>query len=116
MRILFFVFAVLAGFSGAAYARDAAFLDPGNGGVSEEAVKVDPKADIDVGETPVNVAKRASIFFVNQTNLYVVDPSGVPVFSQQPTPDNALGLNPQIGPKTYSEQGVTGRRATGFGF
>ena len=51
-----------------AQARDAAFLDP-NGGGNEEAVKVDPKPDIDVGETVLGVAKRTSIFFVNQTNL-----------------------------------------------
>ncbi len=54
----------------------------------------------------INAGASDDAGFVNQTNLYVVDPSGVPVFSQQPTPDNALGLNPQIGPKTYSEQGV----------
>jgi len=56
-----------------AYARDAAFMDPGGsaGGMGEEAVKVDPKADIDIGETVLNVAKRTSIFFVNQTNVPV---------------------------------------------
>ena len=60
--------------TGAALARDAAFLNPGGslvGGISEEAIKVDPKAEIEVGETTINVAKRSSIFFVNQTNQAV---------------------------------------------
>lgn len=58
--------------STAAHARDAAFLDPGgSNAMGEEAVKVDPKAEIDVGETTLNVAKRTAIFFVNQTNLPV---------------------------------------------
>ena len=48
-----------------AVARDAAFLEPGTGGASasDEAVKVDPKAEIDIGDTTLNVAKRTSIFF-----------------------------------------------------
>ena len=53
-------------------ARDAAFLAPGSSGgsaISDEAVRVDPKAEVDVGETAVNVAKHTSIFFVNQTNM-----------------------------------------------
>jgi len=73
-------FLILAGLvwtclSGAAFARDAAFLNPGAaGGMSgagEEAIKVDPKAEIDVGETALNIAKRATIFFVNQTSMPV---------------------------------------------
>jgi hypothetical protein len=57
-----------------ALARDAAFLNPGvssGSGVGEEAVKIDPKADIDIGETAMNVAKRATVFFVNQTSVPV---------------------------------------------
>lgn len=55
-----------------AQARDAAFVQPGGGsGASDEAVKVDPKPDIDIGETAVGVAKRTSIFFDNQSNLPV---------------------------------------------
>jgi hypothetical protein len=55
-----------------AQAREAAFLDPGaGGGSSDEAIKVDPKPEIDIGETSLNVAKRTSVFFVNQTNLPV---------------------------------------------
>ncbi len=58
--------------TGAASARDAAFLDPGStSGSGSEAVKVDPKAEVDVGDTVLGVAKRTSIFFVNQTNLPV---------------------------------------------
>jgi hypothetical protein len=53
-------------------ARDAAFMDPGGmatGPVSDEAVKVEPKGDIDTGESVMNVAKRTTVFFVNQTTL-----------------------------------------------
>ena len=74
-RAQFLVSLLLAGLllAAPAFARDAAFLDPNAGGASvgDEAVKVDPKADIDVGDTALNVAKRTSIFFVNQTNLPV---------------------------------------------
>jgi iron complex outermembrane receptor protein len=44
--------------------------------------------------------------FVNQTNLYVLDSSGVPEFSTPPAANNPVGLNPQIAPKTYSQDGV----------
>jgi outer membrane receptor protein involved in Fe transport len=44
--------------------------------------------------------------FINQTNLYVLDSSGVPELSQPTTPANPVGLNPQIAPKTYSQDGV----------
>ncbi|MDD4617318.1 MAG: hypothetical protein PHW76_09495 [Alphaproteobacteria bacterium] len=56
--------------SDASYAREAAFLSPNMAGFGAggEAVKVEPKADIDVGETLLNVAKRATVFFVNQTS------------------------------------------------
>ncbi|MDR3448559.1 MAG: choice-of-anchor D domain-containing protein, partial [Alphaproteobacteria bacterium] len=57
--------------AGNAEARDAAFIDPGSMGNGEEAIKVDPKPDIDMGETALNVAKRTSVFFVNQTNVPV---------------------------------------------
>ena len=52
-------------------ARDAAFLNPSGmgSGSNQEAIKVDPKPDLDVGETFVNVAKRATLFYVNQTNM-----------------------------------------------
>ena len=44
--------------------------------------------------------------FINQTNLYVLGPGGVPELSQPTTPGNPVGLNPQIAPKTYSQDGV----------
>lgn len=51
-------------------ARDAAFLEPSasGAGANDEAVKVEPKGDIDTGESILNVARRTTIFFVNQTN------------------------------------------------
>lgn len=58
----------------AAQGRDAAFLDPGastiNGG-NDNAIRVEPKSDIDIGETVPNVARRSTIFLVNQTNVPV---------------------------------------------
>ncbi len=74
LRVLSLAALVTLGPAGAVLARDAAFLNPGSsssGGISEEAIRVDPKAEIDVGETTVNVAKRISVFFVNQTNTAV---------------------------------------------
>ena len=53
-----------------ALARDAAFLSPsstGGGMDVGDAIKVEPKSDIDVGESPLNVARRTTLFFVNQT-------------------------------------------------
>ena len=73
-RFLIVAVLVWACLSGVAFARDAAFLNPGatgSSGAGEEAIKVDPKAEIDVGETALNIAKRATIFFVNQTNMPV---------------------------------------------
>ena len=69
LRFLSFVF----GFSlllviSPAQARDAAFLDPGTGGASsDDAIRVEPKNDIDIGESILNVARRVDLFFVNQS-------------------------------------------------
>jgi len=55
-------------------ARDAAFADSGmtaGSAVTGDAVTVEPKSDIDTGESVVNVAKRTTIFFVNKTNIPV---------------------------------------------
>lgn len=61
--------------SSANAARDAAFLDPGAAvsptARSSEAIVVEPKSDSDVGDTPPNLGRRATFFFVNQTNLPV---------------------------------------------
>jgi iron complex outermembrane recepter protein len=54
----------------------------------------------------INAGASDEAGFVNQTNLFVLDPSGVPELSQPTTPDNPVGLSPQIAPKTYSKQGV----------
>jgi outer membrane receptor protein involved in Fe transport len=54
----------------------------------------------------INAGASDDAGFINQTNLYVLDSSGVPVLSQPTTPSNPVGLNPQIAPKTYSQNGV----------
>jgi hypothetical protein len=74
---LFSVFCLLSSVicllsSGPAAARDAAFMDPGmaaGGNTSTEAVTVEPKSDIDTGESEINIARRVTLFFVNQTNM-----------------------------------------------
>jgi hypothetical protein len=54
-------------------ARDAAFLDPGNGSGAnaDDAVKVEPKSEIDIGESVLNVPRRTTLFFVNETNAAI---------------------------------------------
>ena len=54
-------------------ARDAAFMEPigGAGGAGDEAVKAEPKSEIDIGETNVNIARKATLFFVNESNVTV---------------------------------------------
>lgn len=54
----------------------------------------------------INAGASDDAGFINQTNLYVRDASGVPVLSQPTTPSNPVGLNPQIAPRTYSQDGV----------
>jgi len=53
-----------------AQARDAAFIAPGVkfGSGSNEVITVEPKNEISVGDTPINLGRRATFFFVNQTN------------------------------------------------
>ncbi|MDR3424740.1 MAG: choice-of-anchor D domain-containing protein [Alphaproteobacteria bacterium] len=82
-----------------AFARDAAFLNPGAMGAAEEnAVRVDPKADIDVGDTPVNVAKRTSVFFVNATNM--------PVKIEKVTVNGDSNVSAEITANDCTKQGV----------
>ncbi|MDD3183229.1 MAG: hypothetical protein PHD48_10570 [Alphaproteobacteria bacterium] len=54
-------------------ARDAAFLDPGASSSpaarSADSIFVEPKSETDVGDTPPSTSRRATFFFVNQTNL-----------------------------------------------
>ncbi|NCC02721.1 MAG: hypothetical protein EOM37_01540 [Proteobacteria bacterium] len=55
-------------------ARDAAFVSPSAGsasGASPDSLKVEPKNEVDVGETPVNLGRRATFFFINQTGQVI---------------------------------------------
>jgi iron complex outermembrane recepter protein len=54
----------------------------------------------------INAGASDDAGFINQTNLYVTDSSGVPVLSQPTTPTNPVGISPALGVKTYSEDGV----------
>jgi iron complex outermembrane recepter protein len=54
----------------------------------------------------INAGASDDAGFINQTNLFVLDSAGVPVLSQPTTPSNPVGINPQIGVKTYSQNGV----------
>jgi iron complex outermembrane receptor protein len=54
----------------------------------------------------INAGASDDAGFVNQTNLYALDSNGVPEFSQPPGAGNPVGLNPQIAPKTYAQDGV----------
>jgi iron complex outermembrane receptor protein len=54
----------------------------------------------------INAGASDDAGFVNQSNLYVLDAAGVPLLSQPTTPSNPAGLNPQIAPKTQSQDGV----------
>lgn len=71
--ILLTLGALVLGPSGAFAARDAAFLDPGatspSAARSEVGILVEPKSDIDVGDTAPNIGRRVTFFFVNQTNM-----------------------------------------------
>lgn len=53
-----------------ATARDAAFIQPGssNAGGEEEALKVEPKNEIDIGDTVIHATRRTTLFFVNESN------------------------------------------------
>ena len=55
-----------------AFARDVAFVEPGaSGGAAsaapDEAFKIEPKSEIDIGESIVNILRKETLFFVNQT-------------------------------------------------
>jgi iron complex outermembrane recepter protein len=54
----------------------------------------------------INAGASDDAGFVNQTNLYALDSKGVPELSAPTTTSNPVGLNPQIAPKIYSEDGV----------
>ncbi len=70
--ILFFLLVLVT--AGPAWAsRDAAFQPPiaGGSGTIEEAIKVEPKNEIDLGDTPISLGRRATFFFVNQSSQTV---------------------------------------------
>ena len=50
-------------------ARDVAFVEPGGSGTAtpDEAFKIEPKPEIDIGDSVANTVRRVSFFFVNQT-------------------------------------------------
>lgn len=52
-----------------AFARDVSFVEPGSagGGTPLEAFKVEPKSEIDMGDSIINIVRRQTLFFVNQT-------------------------------------------------
>jgi iron complex outermembrane receptor protein len=54
----------------------------------------------------INAGASDDAGFVNQTNLYVTDAAGVPVLNQPTTPSNPVGIAPQIGVKTFAQDGV----------
>jgi hypothetical protein len=54
--------------AGPAFARDAAFVQPaGTLGADESSIKVEPKEEVDVGETTIGMPRRTTLFFVNQS-------------------------------------------------
>jgi hypothetical protein len=79
MKRLLFLIICLVMVQQSVLARDAAFVDPNigrNKSSDENAISVEPKNEIDLGETPLNVARRTTLFFINQTGL-AVDVTGV---------------------------------------
>jgi iron complex outermembrane recepter protein len=54
----------------------------------------------------INAGASDDAGFVNQTNLFATDAGGVPVLNQPTSPGNPVGISPQIGVKTYSQDGV----------
>jgi hypothetical protein len=56
-------------------AREAAFASPGSAGAGlaagSEAIVVEPKGDVNVGDSVVNVARRSTVFFANKLNSAV---------------------------------------------
>jgi hypothetical protein len=54
-----------------ALARDVAFVEPGSGGSNatpDEAFKIEPKSEIDIGDSILNIVRRETLFYVNQTS------------------------------------------------
>lgn len=70
-----FVIGVIGGIPVAQAARDAAFVNPNlvrnNSGDDNSAIVIEPKSEIDLAETPLNVARRTTLFFINTTPLEI---------------------------------------------
>ncbi len=54
----------------------------------------------------INAGASDDAGFVNQTNLFALDAGGVPQLTQPTSAGNPVGLNPQIGVKTFAQNGV----------
>lgn len=58
-------------------ARDAAFLAPSSAasGAGQDEIKIEPKSDVDLGDTGVNISRRSTFFFVNvsATPIDIID-------------------------------------------
>jgi len=86
--------------SGGAQARDAAFIEPsalvGAANVGD-AVRVEPKSEIDVGDSPLNVGRRTTLFFANQ--------SGAPVKIEKVAAQGDGNVNAELANDDCSKQG-----------
>ncbi len=91
---------LLVSFSPAQAARDAAFLDPnaGTSGSSDDAIRVEPKSEIDIGDSSIGVARRVDLFFVNQ--------SGVPVKIEKMAINGDGNVSTEITTDDCSKQGT----------
>jgi len=54
----------------------------------------------------INAGASDDAGFINQTNLYVLGPGGVPELTSPTTPSNPVGISPALGVKTYAQDGV----------
>ncbi len=82
-------------------AREAAFMAPGGttGTASADgAIKAEPKSDIDTGESVLNVARRLTLFFANQ--------SGIPVLIEKVSVNNDGNVTVDIVGDDCSKQGT----------
>ncbi len=77
-RLLWFAAIVLSAFmsfpEAPMAAREAAFVNPNAGGkssVGSDAIVVEPRGDIDTGESIVGVARRLTLYFSNQSGMPV---------------------------------------------
>lgn len=84
-----------------AMARDVAFVEPGSvggAGSPDEAFKIEPKSEVDIGDSIINIVRRESLFFVNQT--------GGPVKIEKIALSSDSTVNAQIVNDDCSKQGT----------